>query len=122
MGGAEEQLYYRYTCARLASFANLMWDVTNEYQLFRDEAWVNRMGAFLKECDPYDRLASVHGHGKFPFRASRWADFAMYQSWDEHGGYRFMLKNRREQAAAGRPMPQVNEEYGYEDHYPYPWG
>jgi len=27
------------------------------------------------------------------------------------------VKNREEQAAAGRPMPQVNEEYGYEDHY-----
>jgi hypothetical protein len=46
----------------------------------------------------------------------------MYQSWDEHGGYQFMLNNRREQAATGRPMPQVNEEYGYEDHYPFPWG
>ena len=46
----------------------------------------------------------------------------MYQSWDEHGGYAFMLKNRQEQEKAGRPMPQVNEEYGYEDHYPYPWG
>jgi hypothetical protein len=33
-----------------------------------------------------------------------------------------MLKNRQEQEKTGRPMPQVNEEYGYEDHYPYPWG
>jgi hypothetical protein len=46
----------------------------------------------------------------------------MYQSWDEHGSYAYMLKNRREQMATGRPMPQVNEEYGYEDHYPFPWG
>jgi hypothetical protein len=46
----------------------------------------------------------------------------MYQSWDEHGGYQFMFQNRRDQAATGRPMPQVNEEYGYEDHYPFPWG
>jgi hypothetical protein len=46
----------------------------------------------------------------------------MYQSWDEHGAYDFMLKNRQLQAGTGRPMPQVNEEYGYEDHYPYPWG
>jgi len=122
MGGPEEQLYYRYTAARLSAFSNIMWDITNEYQLFRDEAWVNRMGAFLKAEDPYDHIASVHGHGKFPFRTSPWADFAMYQSWDEHGSYSFMLKNRREQSAAGRPMPQVNEEYGYEDHYPYPWG
>ena len=46
----------------------------------------------------------------------------MYQMWDEHGGYQFMLKNRREQENTGRPIPQVNEEYGYEDHYPGRWG
>jgi len=100
----------------------VMWDVTNEWHLFRDAAWVNRMGAFVTERDPYHHLASVHGHGQFPFRMERWADFALFQSWDEQGGYQFMLNNRREQAAAGRPMPQINEEYGYEDHYPYPWG
>lgn len=122
MGGADEQRYYRYTIARLAPFANLMWDVANEYRLFRDDPWAEKMGAFVKECDPYDHITSVHGHGDFRFRKSPWADFAMYQSWDEHGSYKFMLKNRRDQAATGRSMPQINEEYGYEDHYPFPWG
>ena len=122
MGEADEQRYYRYVAARLSAFANIMWDVSNEYHLFRDEAWVNRMGTFLKEHDPYHHLASVHGSGRFPFRTAPWADFAMFQSWDEHGGYNFMINNRSEQAAANRPMPQINEEYGYEDHYPYPWG
>ncbi len=121
-GETAEQLYYRYTIARLAAYSNLMWDVTNEWHLFRTEAWVEKMGAFIKDCDPYDHLTSVHGHGQFPFRKSSWADFAMFQSWDEHGGYEFMLANRQEQLRAGRPMPQVNEEYGYEDHYPFPWG
>ena len=121
MGGEDEQRYYRYAVARLAAFSNVMWDVTNEYHLFRNEQWANRMGTFIKECDPYDHVTSVHGHGQFPFRTSEWADFAMYQRWDEHGGYRFMLDNRRQQQKAGRPMPQVNEEYGYEDHYPT-WG
>ncbi len=122
MGGPDEQRYYRNVVARFGAFANVMWDVTNEWHLFRDAAWVNRMGVFIKERDPYHHLASVHGHGQFPFRMERWADFALFQSWDEHGGYQFMLNNRREQVAAGRPMPQINEEYGYEDHYPYPWG
>jgi hypothetical protein len=121
MGGKDEQRYYRYAVARLAVFSNVMWDVTNEYHLFRDEAWANKIGAFIKQCDPYDHVTSVHGHGQFPFRTSEWADFAMYQRWDEHGGYRFMLENRRQQQETGRPIPQVNEEYGYEDHYPT-WG
>jgi len=121
MGKEDEQRYYRYAVARLAAFSNVMWDVTNEYHLFRNEAWANKMGAFIKKCDPYDHLMSVHGHGQFPFRTSQWADFAMYQQWDESGGYQFMLENRRKQAQTGRPIPQVNEEYGYEDHYPT-WG
>jgi hypothetical protein len=121
-GNPDEERYYRCAAARLAPFANVMWDVSNEYQLFRNEAWAEAMGAFLSACDPYDHLMSVHGHEQFRFRQAPWADFAMYQCWDESGGYEFMLKNRCEQAAAGRPMPQVNEEYGYEDHYPRGWG
>jgi hypothetical protein len=122
MGNSDEERYYRYVTARFSAFANIMWDVTNEWHLFRDEAWVNRMGAVIRSSDPYHHMASVHGRGDFPFRQSSWADFAMFQSWDEHGGYKFMLENRRQQAATGRPIPQINEEYGYEDHYPFPWG
>jgi hypothetical protein len=120
-GGEDEQRYYRYAVARFAPFSNVMWDVTNEYQLFRDDPWAEKMGTFIRQCDPYDHLMSVHGHAEFRFRTSPWADFAMYQNWDEYGGYDFMMKNRREQAATGRIIPQVNEEYGYEDHYPE-WG
>lgn len=122
MGGPDEQRYYRYCIARFAAFDNVMWDVTNEWHLFRDEPWVEKMGALIKQADPYGHLLSVHGKGEFPFRRSAWVDYVMFQSWDEWGSYDFMLKNRREQAATGRPLPQINEEYGYEDHYPYPWG
>jgi hypothetical protein len=122
MGGADEQRYYRYAVARLAPFCNVMWDLANEYRLFRDDAWAEKMGGFVKQCDPYDHLTSTHGHGDFRFRKSPWADFAMFQCWDEQGGYDYMLKNRREQEKTGRVIPQVNEEYGYEDHYPQGWG
>lgn len=122
MGGADEQRYYRYAAARLAGFSNVMWDVTNEWHLFRTQEWVEKMGTFLKQCDPYDHLTSCHGHGVFPWRTSPWADFAMYQIWDDEGSYEAMLERRLAQAETGRPMPQVNEEYGYEDHYPVGWG
>jgi hypothetical protein len=121
-GKADEQRYYRYAVARLASFSNVMWDVTNEYRLFRDDDWAKKMGRFLKSCDPYHLTTSIHGHGTFTFRTEPWADYAMYQSWDEHGGNAFMLKNRELQKETGRIIPQVNEEYGYEDHYPKGWG
>jgi hypothetical protein len=122
MGGPDEQRYYRYAIARFASFANVMWDIANEYRLFRDDAWADKMGTLVKQFDPYQHLASTHGHEDFRFRTAPWADFAMYQSWDEHGGWAFMMNNRELQAKSGRIIPQVNEEYGYEDHYPQGWG
>lgn len=121
-GGEDERRYYRYAVARLAAHANVMWDVTNEYRLFRDDDWAKEMGGFLKAIDPYGHLISVHGHGTFTFRTEPWADYALFQSWDEHGGNRYMIENRRLQEVTGRPIPQVNEEYGYEDHYPQGWG
>lgn len=122
MGNTDEQRYYRYCVARFAAFANVWWDVVNEWNLCRDEAWVAKMGALVKKSDPYDHTTSVHGTSRFPFGNQPWVDYVMFQSWDEHGAYDFMLKARQAQAATGRPLPIVNEEYGYEDHYPYPWG
>ncbi len=122
MGNADEQRYYRYCVARFGAFANVWWDLINEWHLCRDEAWAEKMGAFVNEWDPYDHTTSIHGTGRFPFGKSPWVDCVMFQSWDEHGAYDFMLKARQDQIAAGRPLPVINEEYGYEDHYPYPWG
>lgn len=80
------------------------------------------MGTLVKQYDPYDHLVSIHGHVDFRFQKSPWVDFAMYQKWDERGGYHYMLCNRRMQEQTGRIIPQVNEEYGYESHYPTRWG
>jgi len=122
MGNEDEQRYYRYAVARFGAFSNVMWDVSNEYRQFRTDWWAENMGTLIKAKDPYRHLVSIHGHNDFRFRTAAWADFAMFQKWDEEGGYKFMCQNRKEQAEAGRPMPQVNEEYGYEDHYPMGWG
>jgi hypothetical protein len=121
-GGGDEQRYYQYAASRLAAYSNVMWDVTNEWHLFRSAWWVEQTGTYLKSQDPYGHLISCHGRGEFPWMVSQWPDFAMFQMWDEGGGYDAMLKRRQAQAATGRIMPQVNEEYGYEDHYPVKWG
>ena len=122
MGDADEQRYYRYCVARFGAFANVWWDLINEWHLCRDEAWAEKLGTLVRRWDPYGHTMSIHGTGRFPFGRSPWADYVMFQSWDESGGHDFMLKARRDQIAAGRSLPIVNEEYGYEDHYPFPWG
>ncbi len=121
MGGIDEQRYYRYAVARYSGFSNIMWDITNEYHLFRSEKWVDKMGKLIKTYDPVKHLISVHGHSDFAFRKSEWVDVALYQSWDECGGYQFITDCRKRQIETGRIIPQVNEEYGYEEHYPT-WG
>lgn len=122
MGNEDEKRYYRYAVSRCAAFSNVMWDLANEYQLFRNDAWADQMGRLIKEIDPYHQLTSLHGHGDFHFSSSAWADFAMYQIWDEGGGHPTMLRLRIDENQTGRPMPLVNEEYGYEDHYHVGWG
>ncbi len=114
-----ERAYYRYAIARLASRANIEWCIANEWALFRADEWVDAIGPFIAETDPYGHLLTVHGHGHFPFAGRDWCTHAQFQVWDEHGGHEWALKTR---AAMPRPIPVVNEEFGYEDHYPYPWG
>jgi hypothetical protein len=47
MGSPEEQLYYRYTLARLSAFPNLMWDLAN------------RTGQMLRRLPGQQRWAKV---------------------------------------------------------------
>lgn len=114
-----EQRYYEYAVARLAGFSNVEWCITNEWALFRPDEWVEAVGAHLRQADPYGHLISVHGHGHFPFAQSDWCTHQLYQVWDEHGAHDWALARRAEQATV---KPIVNDEFGYEDHYSYPWG
>jgi hypothetical protein len=104
MDGADEQRYYRHCVARFGAFANVWWDLINEWHLRRDEAWVNKMGALVKEWDPYDHTTSLHSTGKCRLGHSPWVDYVMFQSWGEHGAYDFLLKARQDRIAAGRPQ------------------
>src|SRR5262249_40250155 len=48
---------------------------------------------------------------------SSWFDFTSFQEWSRNQ-HAYMLNERRQQLLTGRIIPQTNEEYGYEDHYP----
>jgi hypothetical protein len=51
-------------------------------------------------------------------RASAWFGFTSIQNWS-HQQHALMLEEREIQKKTGRIIPQTNEEYGYEDHYPH---
>jgi len=110
----EERLYYRYAVARLAAFSNVTWDLGNEYNFHRKAPdWADAMGHQFKGWDPYDHLTSAHNvTHRTP--KSTWLDMQLIQRWDS-GQTAYMLGQRAEQEKTGYIIPQINEEYGYED-------
>src|SRR5947207_14843151 len=88
---------------------------------FRDEKWTHETGTFIVDRDPYKHLATSHPTHREPQdRASDWFGFTSIQDWSR-SQHALMLEQRQIQLKTGRIIPQANEEYGYEDHYPH-WG
>ena len=109
-----EELFYKYTIARLAAFSNVTWDLGNEHNFHRKVPdWADTLGHRVKEWDPYDHLTSAH-NVTYRTPKSTWLDMQLIQRWDS-GQNAYMLGQRREQQQRGYIIPQVNEEYGYED-------
>jgi hypothetical protein len=116
--GPDEYRFLRYAIARLAAYSNVTWDLGDDLDGFRDDVWARETGSLIKQWDPYRRLATSHPvHPEHQDRAAEWFDFTSVQDWSRRQ-HAFMLDQRRLQERTGRIIPQTNEEYGYEDHYP----
>jgi len=117
-GSEDEHRFIRYAVARFGAFSNITWDLGDDLDSYRDDKWTHETGTLLQELDPYKHLATSHPvHTIHQDRPSNWFGFTSYQDWsrDQH---QLMLESRKLQEKAGRIIPQTNEEYGYEDHYP----
>lgn len=118
-GSEDERRYFRYAVARLAAFPNLTWDLGDDIDGYRDEVWTHATGTALMGWDPYQHLATSHpAHCcERQDRGSAWFGFTSLQEWSRRQ-HELMLSQREVQKKTGRIIPQTNEEYGYEDHYP----
>ena len=117
-GSADEQRFIRYAIARFGAFSNITWDLGDDLDQYRDDRWTHATGTLIKEWDPYRHLATSHPvDNVHQDRTSDWFDFTSFQEWSREQ-HAFMLAQRKEQERLGRIIPQTNEEYGYEDHYP----
>jgi hypothetical protein len=118
-GSEDERRYIRYAVARLSAFSNITYDLGDDLDSFRDEKWAHETGTLIESWDPYKHLASSHPvHREHQDRASDWFGFTSIQNWS-HQQHALMLEEREIQKKTGRIIPQANEEYGYEDHYPH---
>jgi hypothetical protein len=115
----DEKRYFSYAAARFSAFSNITWDLGDDISSFRNLDWSHEMGALLVEkLDPYHHLGTDHPvDNTHQDRTSNWFGFTSFQEWHQPY-YPWMLHQRKLQAATGRIIPQTDEEYGYEDHYP----
>jgi Protein of unknown function (DUF4038)/Domain of unknown function (DUF5060) len=118
-GSDDEHRFIQYAVKRLAAFSNITWDLGDDLDSYRDEKWTHETGTLLEQWDPYHHLATSHPAVNMTHqdRASSWFGFTSYQEWSRKQ-HALMLESRKLQEKAGRIIPQTNEEYGYEDHYP----
>ncbi len=117
-GSEDERRYIRYAAARLTAFSNITWDLGDDLDTFRDDKWAHETGTLLESWDPYQHLATSHPvHREHQDRGSEWFGFTSIQDWSRNQ-HALMLEERELQIKTGRIIPQANEEYGYEDHYP----
>ena len=117
-GSEDEHRFIRYAVARFGAFSNITWDLGDDLDSYRDEKWTHETGTLLQGWDPYKHLETSHPTKDIhQDRASSWFGFTSYQDWSREQ-HRLMLESRKLQEQAGRIIPQTNEEYGYEDHYP----
>jgi hypothetical protein len=117
-GSEDEHRFIRYAIARFGAFSNITWDLGDDLDHYRDDRWTHTTGGLIKQWDPYRHLATSHPVDNLhQDRTADWFDFTSFQEWSR-AQHAFMLSEREQQKRLGRIIPQTNEEYGYEDHYP----
>ncbi len=117
-GSEDERRYIRYAVDRLGAFSNITWDLGDDMERYRSDEWVHETGALIEKWDPYRHLATSHPvEDTHQDRTSDWFGFTSFQEWGRTQ-HAYILKQRALQERTGRIIPQTNEEYGYEDHYP----
>jgi len=119
-GSEDERRFIRYAVDRFGAFSNITWDMGDDLDSYRDEKWTHDTGTFIQQQDPYQHLETSHPaiSNEHQDRASSWFGFTSYQEWSRNQ-HSLMLESRKLQEKTGRIIPQTNEEYGYEDHYPH---
>jgi Protein of unknown function (DUF4038)/Domain of unknown function (DUF5060) len=118
-GSEDERRFIRYAVNRFSVFSNITWDMGDDLDSYRDEKWTHDTGTLIQQLDPYKHLETSHPakSNEHQDRAAPWFGFTSYQEWSRNQ-HALMLESRKLQEKAGRIIPQTNEEYGYEDHYP----
>lgn len=116
----ENKLYLQYLEARVSSFRNVWWSLSNEYDYVKAKTmdnWVELIQT-VKDNDPYGHLISIHG------------STATYFPYEQYGLTHTSVQDEGPLMSLGRAsivrnifnIPVVFDEVRYEGNLPYRWG
>ncbi len=119
MDAEGDERYVRYVVARLGAYRNVWWSLANEYDFLRtktDSDW-DRLGALVQQCDPHQRLRSIH-NGSIIFDHNKpWITHVSMQN-----GAAVEEPGRAEMYRGVWRKPVVYDEVKYEGVTEYRWG
>ena len=124
MGEENDIIYLKYAVARLASFRNVWWTLTNEFDVNRVPKNNQKLGTLVRDMDPYKHVIGIH-HCCTAYYDNR-------EPWITH----YILQDLTLQRLAAVPRndafleldarkvgkPVLVDEYGYEGNNGAAWG
>ncbi|XEC97573.1 DUF5605 domain-containing protein [Paenibacillus tarimensis] len=113
--------YLRYVIARLASFRNVWWSISNEYDFnpFKTVADWDRLLQLTQRCDPYQHLRSIHNGTKM-YKSSTLYDFS--KPWITHQSVQHWDPELTTDWRYTVAKPVVIDEISYEGNSSRRWG
>ncbi len=110
-----DDLYLRYTIARLAAYRNVWWSLANEFDLMETKTladW-NRFFRIVQEEDPYQHLRSIHNCRGFYDHTRPWVTHVSVQHQD-------LSRVTEWHDLYGKPV--IVDECSYEGNIHHDWG
>ncbi len=110
----KEQNYYAYVAARLGAYPNVMFDLGNEHNEYREvPEWSRRTAKHMQQINGAGPLISAHAYEQFLYQQDADLRWVGWQNLQDYGTplelYSMVLSHRE-----AFPRPIINEEFGYE--------
>lgn len=115
MDAESDDLYIRYTVARLAAYRNVWWSLANEYDIMpsKEESDWDRFFQIIRDHDPYQRLRGIHNCRGWYNHSKPWVTHTSIQTSNMAHGIRY-------RSQYGKPV--IYDECKYEGNIPHGWG
>ncbi|TBL74540.1 DUF5605 domain-containing protein [Paenibacillus thalictri] len=123
MDAQTDELYLKYTIARLGAFRNIWWSLANEFDFMATKTmddW-DRFFRIVQENDPYQRLRSIHNGTKM-YDPTNLVVYDHRKPWVTHVSMQYWELQSVSAWSRTYRKPIVVDECCYEGNLPHRWG